>query len=65
MNVRNLLGVGLLASIGFTMSLFISALAFGVSPALEAAKSGILLASLIAGVVGYLILRGASQPKAS
>ena len=64
-NWRHIYGVSWLAGIGFTMSLFISALAFGISPALETAKSGILLASLIAGIVGYLILRGASQPKAS
>ncbi|HUF00297.1 MAG TPA: Na+/H+ antiporter NhaA [Anaerolineales bacterium] len=64
-NWRHIYGVSWLAGIGFTMSLFISALAFGVSPALETAKSGILLASLIAGIVGFLLLRGASQSKAS
>lgn len=58
-------GVSWLAGIGFTMSLFISALAFGDSPALETAKSGILVASLIAGIVGFLLLRGTSQPEAS
>ena len=62
---RHIYGVSWLAGIGFTMSLFISALAFGDSPALETAKSGILVASLIAGIVGFLLLRGTSQPEAS
>jgi NhaA family Na+:H+ antiporter len=50
-------GVSWLAGIGFTMSLFISSLAFGGSDQLETAKFGILIASLIAGVIGYFILR--------
>jgi Na+/H+ antiporter NhaA len=43
------------------MSLFISSLAFGVSPELETAKFGILIASLIAGIVGFLLLRGTPE----
>ena len=50
-------GTGWLAGIGFTMSLFISGLAFNEEANLEAAKTGILAASLIAGVVGYFFLR--------
>ena len=50
-------GVGLLAGVGFTMSLFVSELAFGPGALLDAAKLGILIASLTAGVCGYLILR--------
>ena len=50
-------GVGLLAGVGFTMSLFVGELAFGAGPMLDAAKVGILLASLTAGVSGYLLLR--------
>ena len=64
-NWRHIYGVSWLAGIGFTMSLFISALAFGDSSALETAKSGILLASLIAGIVGFFLLRGAPQSEAS
>jgi NhaA family Na+:H+ antiporter len=41
---------------GFTMSLFIAALAFADSAVLDAAKLGILAASLIAGVLGFLLL---------
>ncbi len=51
-----LVGVGCLAGIGFTMSLFVSGLAF-VDPALVvSAKVGILLASLTAAVLGSLLL---------
>jgi NhaA family Na+:H+ antiporter len=53
---RQMIGVGVLAGIGFTMSLFIGSLAFGESPLLENAKVGILTASLVAGVVGGLVL---------
>ena len=44
--------VGLLAGIGFTMSIFIAALAFNDSPLLNAAKAGVLVASSIAGIAG-------------
>ena len=55
---RTLAGTAVLAGIGFTMSLFIAALAFGKSAdALTSAKLGTLVASLIAGVVGWLTLR--------
>ena len=60
---RQVYGGGWLAEIGFTMSLFISDLAFPDRPLVDAAKLGILAASLIAGVVGWLILRGASSPR--
>lgn len=54
----HIIGVGLLAGIGFTMSIFITELAFpGQAQAQNFAKSGILLASLIAGLGGYLWLR--------
>ncbi len=51
-------GAGILAGIGFTMSLFIAALGFGEGSAfLNVAKLAILLASVLAGVVGYVVLR--------
>lgn len=56
---KNLLGVGFLASIGFTMSLFITELAFNIQTHPESpgqAKLGIIIASLIGGILGYLIL---------
>jgi NhaA family Na+:H+ antiporter len=61
---RHVYGGGWLAGIGFTMSLFISDLAFPDSgPLVESAKLGILAASLIAGVVGWTILGRASPPR--
>ena len=60
---RHVYGAAWLAGIGFTMSLFISDLAFSDSRLVDAAKLGILVASLIAGVVGWVILRGASSPR--
>jgi Na+:H+ antiporter, NhaA family len=54
---RQMLGVGVLAGIGFTMSLFINDLAFAHSAQASAAKLSILAASVIAGLAGYLLLR--------
>jgi Na+:H+ antiporter, NhaA family len=51
-----------LSGIGFTMSLFISDLAFAESSLLDVAKVGILTASLIAGIVGWSIIRRTSAP---
>jgi NhaA family Na+:H+ antiporter len=51
-----LLGAGCLAGIGFTMSIFISELAFIDKSMLAEVKLGILVASLIAGALGYVIL---------
>jgi NhaA family Na+:H+ antiporter len=55
------LGMSLLAGIGFTMSLFIADLAFGLSPNLTFAKAGILAGSLVSGLLGYLYLRFTSR----
>jgi NhaA family Na+:H+ antiporter len=54
-------GVSWLAGVGFTMSLFITSLAFNDEPTLIAARSGVLIASLVAGVVGYLLLKRSTQ----
>lgn len=51
------LGLSLLGGVGFTMSLFIAELAFGDSPHGDAAKIGILAASLVAASSGFLLLR--------
>ena len=58
---RHVYGASWLAGIGFTMSLFISDLAFDNGDLVDAAKLGILVASVIAGVVGWTILRRASS----
>jgi Na+:H+ antiporter, NhaA family len=59
MNNLHLLGAGFLASIGFTMSLFIGGLAFGDKEYVEAAKMGVLFSSLLASLIGYVIIRSA------
>jgi len=58
----HVLGAGCLAGVGFTMSLFISDLAFNDEALIATAKIGILAASLTSGVLGYLIL-SRSLPK--
>jgi NhaA family Na+:H+ antiporter len=55
-DLRQLLGLGLLAGIGFTMSTFIGSLALPEAH-LELAKIAILTASLLAGLLGYLTLK--------
>lgn len=56
MNLRNLFGLSLLAAIGFTMSLFITSLAFSDPEYQTQAKIGIFVASILGGIFGYLIL---------
>ncbi len=54
---KAIVGLGLLCGIGFTMSLFIASLAFAQQPALaESSVLGVLCASVIAAVCGYLWL---------
>ncbi len=54
---KSLLGTGFLAGIGFTMSIFITILAFSDANVISNTKFVILISSLVAGSVGYLILR--------
>jgi NhaA family Na+:H+ antiporter len=56
---RMVSGAGILGGIGFTMALFIAGLAFPEPGLLDAAKVGILAASTVTGVGGWLWLRGA------
>ncbi len=58
-------GASLLAGVGFTMSLFVSDLAFNSAALLMEAKIGILIGSLLSGVFGYLVLRKLLPPLAS
>ena len=56
---KQIMAVGILCGIGFTMSIFIATLAFGsVDPGLiNWAKLGILIGSILSAVTGYIILR--------
>jgi NhaA family Na+:H+ antiporter len=57
-SLRHIIGIALLGGMGFTMSIFIAGLGFADNPhALVMAKTAILIASLIAGLTGYLWLR--------
>ena len=57
-----IIGVGLLAGVGFTMSIFVANLAFPNHPELlDSAKLGILIGSMVAGISGFLLLRFTSK----
>lgn len=65
-DLRGMLGLGLLAGIGFTMSLFVTTLAFTHPEHTDQAKIGIFAASIIAGILGYWLLKRVfSAPQAS
>lgn len=59
---RQIVGTALLGGIGFTMSIFVTGLAFSDEALISQAKIGILIASVIAGFAGYLILRSSAAP---
>ena len=52
-----------LAGIGFTMSIFIANLGFGAGENLHDAKIGVLAGSLVAGIVGFTLLRAFTSPR--
>lgn len=55
---RHIVGAGMLGGIGFTMSIFITNLAFSDQPELiNASKMAVFVASLMAGALGFLLLR--------
>ena len=62
LNFKHIAGVGMMGGIGFTMSIFIAELGFAHSAEdLLMAKTGILLASVLAGVSGFLWLYFTSE----
>ncbi len=52
-----IVGVGLLAGVGFTVSLFVTELAFDTAALADAAKIGIFMGSGVSGIIGYAVLR--------
>jgi Na+:H+ antiporter, NhaA family len=59
---KQMYGLGVLAGMGFTMSLFITTLAYESADLILHAKMGILVASLLAGVMGYVLLKTSLPP---
>ncbi len=61
-NTTKLIGIGLLAGIGFTMSIFITNLAFSANDELiQSSKVAVLIASMLAAVVGWLVLKSSVE----
>ena len=60
-NWKNLYGAGILAGIGFTMSLFIAGLAFDNPDMLDISKIGVLSGSWLSGIVGFMFLKTSSK----
>jgi NhaA family Na+:H+ antiporter len=52
-----MVGLGFLAAIGFTMSLFVTTLAFSHPEHIDQAKIAIFIASILGGLIGYQILK--------
>lgn len=62
---RHIIGAGFLGGIGFTMSIFITLLAFSEPEIIQSSKISILFSSLVAGTVGFLILNRQSVEASS
>ncbi|SHL34587.1 Na+/H+ antiporter NhaA [Flavobacterium xanthum] len=54
---KNIFGVGLLGGIGFTMSIFITILAYDDATLINSSKIAVIIASLTAGIIGFLFLK--------
>lgn len=65
MTWKNLSGICLLGGIGFTVSLFIANLSFGEEPhLLNQAKMGVVAGTVLAGILGYIVLHFTLPKKA-
>lgn len=62
-NWKHIIGLGLLAGVGFTMAIFISLLSFTDSLLIAEAKFSILVASFISGILGYTLLNNVNRTK--
>jgi NhaA family Na+:H+ antiporter len=56
-NFKQLLGAGFLGGIGFTMSIFITLLAFQQNDVIEQSKIAVMISSMFAGLIGFIILK--------
>ncbi len=65
MNWKSVIGVGFLGGIGFTMSIFITLLAFDNETIINNAKFVILISSLIAGAIGFIFLKTVLKKEAA
>jgi NhaA family Na+:H+ antiporter len=63
LNWRSVAGIGCLGGIGFTMSIFITLLAFDDAVIVQNAKLVILISSLVAGLIGFFFLKWALEPR--
>jgi NhaA family Na+:H+ antiporter len=61
-NWLQMFGASVLAGVGFTMAIFVANLAFTSDAVITVAKAGILLASIVAGTAGFIVLRFATRP---
>ncbi|MBS3992767.1 MAG: Na+/H+ antiporter NhaA [Bacteroidetes bacterium] len=61
-NFKQIIGVSFLAGVGFTMSIFVANLAFTDNPIyIESSKVGIILGSVVSGILGFFILKMSSK----
>lgn len=60
---RAFVGMAMVAGIGFTVSLFVTGLAFGSGVLADRARIGVLAASVVAGTLGALVLRYSASPR--
>jgi NhaA family Na+:H+ antiporter len=61
-NWNHILGAGFLAGIGFTMSIFITLLAYNDQNLINSSKIAVLIASVIAGTIGFIWLKKSLKP---
>ncbi len=57
LSMKHVIGAGFIAGIGFTMSIFVTELAFHNDELINISKVSILLASLVSGIIGFVVLR--------
>ncbi len=62
--MKHILGAGMVAGIGFTMSIFITLLAFEDAELIKTSKISIVIASTISAIVGLIFISVSYKPKA-